>query len=186
MCIVEKYFPLRDVIMNVGAAKKSALSSSDRELCLVNLFERLKALPNATLLSSLQWRSRAKVASSPALASAPASLFTPVALTPAALASTPAKTAPCWLCCRPATTEASPICSSPLTATTCTPVGARWTHAHTHTHTHTHTWIQQHAEKTFEWSHTHTQSVGFVCWADNKWLCCFGKLVYTSSIKACG
>lgn len=78
----------------------------------------------------LQWRSRAKAASFPALASAPASLFMPVVLTHAVLASTPAKMAPCWLCCRPVTTEASPICSSPLTATTCIPAGARWTQMH--------------------------------------------------------
>lgn len=42
VCIVEKYLRLRDVIRNVEAAKKSTLSRSYSELCLVNLLKSWK------------------------------------------------------------------------------------------------------------------------------------------------
>lgn len=77
--------------------ESQVLSGSDWKFCEPCLKKKQKKqlLPNSALLSSLQWRSKAKAASSPALASAPASLFTPVAPTPAAPAFTPAKMAPC-------------------------------------------------------------------------------------------
>lgn len=185
MCIVEKCFPRRDVIMNVGAAKNSTLSSCDWELCLVNLFKS-PAKCHSLVFTAVKKQGQSGIIScfgfSPCQSvyacgsySRCAGLYSCQDGTLLALLPTRHHGGLTHLLFSP---DGNYLYTGGRKVNTCT-----------HTHLHT----SACGEKT--WGvimmfhlndHTHTPSVGFLCWAGNKWLCCIGKLVYTSSIKAFG